>query len=38
LAIAVDGHWNSRMAGRVGSSDPLRRNTVRVLPEDLLIG
>jgi hypothetical protein len=27
LTIAVDGHWNSRMAGKVGSSGSDRRLT-----------
>jgi hypothetical protein len=37
LTIAVDGHWNSRIAGNVGSASP-RRRTVNALEEDLLTG
>ena len=36
LTIAVDGHWNSRMAGNVGSAPP-RRPTTNAFDEDLLI-
>jgi hypothetical protein len=28
LTIAVDGHWNSRMAGKVGSFGSARRLTI----------
>src|SRR5579862_3695871 len=38
LTIAVDGHWNSRIAGNVGSSGPDRRLTnASVLDEILFI-
>src|SRR5712691_5223366 len=38
LAMAVDGHWNSRMAGKVGSaSADRRRTTVRALDVDWLV-
>src|SRR5205823_5810493 len=36
LTIAVDGHWNSRIAGKVGSAPP-RRLTTSALDEDLLM-
>src|SRR6202030_1680526 len=36
LMIAVDGHWNSRIAGKVGSVAP-RRRTTSALDEDLLM-
>ena len=36
LTIAVDGHWNSRIAGNVGSVGP-RRLTTSALDEDLLM-
>ena len=36
LTIAVDGHWNSRIAGNVGSAPP-RRRTTSALDEDLLM-
>jgi hypothetical protein len=37
LAIAVDGHWNSRITGNVGSS-ARRRPAVSAFDEDLIIG
>src|ERR1700730_10788027 len=36
LTIAVDGHWNSNIAGNVGSAPPLCR-TASALDEDLLM-
>jgi len=36
LMIAVDGHWNSRIAGSVGAAAP-RRLTTNALEEDLLM-
>jgi hypothetical protein len=36
LMIAVDGHWNSRIAGSVGSAPP-RCRTATALDEDLLM-
>jgi hypothetical protein len=37
LTIAVDGHWNSRIARRVGTSGSRRRST-SAFEEELLIG
>src|ERR1700732_3685094 len=36
LTIAVDGHWNSRIAGNVGSAPP-RCRTASALDEDLVM-
>src|SRR6476659_10903145 len=37
LTIAVDGHWNSRIAGRVGSFGSARRRSTVKLFEALLL-